>query len=172
MAKVSSTNYSFFDQFKDVTINLSPYFKYIKQFNDFDYTFSDKQNVSVKLTNIFEKTDIVNNFSNNIDIFNVYRINEYETPDMVANNVYGDKDYWWIICMFNNVKNVFNDWLLTEEQLIAIANYLFTTEQIYTEQTYYDLLFEQNETRRSVLVLKEIYLNDMITQFRSAVESK
>ena len=47
-------------------------------------------------------------------------------PDLISKKVYNTEDYWWIICMVNNIDNPFND--MEVGQLLKIPNLI----DIYT----------------------------------------
>jgi len=167
---MSSTSYSYFDQFSDVQVDLSPYLNNIKDTYGIDYSFTNIQSPKPILKNLFERVDIVANFKKNILFFDSYTVQDGERPEDVSFRKYDVVDNWWIICLFNGVKNIWMDWVMTEDQLQAMADKLFETENKYTRNTYYDLLFERNESMRHILVLKPIYINDLVTAYRTAVE--
>jgi hypothetical protein len=58
---------------------------------------------------------------------------------------------------------------MTDPQLQTLAEYYYKTENLYTLQTYYDLLHERNENKRNIILLKYDYLNDVVTAFYNAV---
>ena len=40
-----------------------------------------------------------------------YQINQgdIQRPDLLSLKIYGVMDYWWLLCKFNNIDDVFND---------------------------------------------------------------
>ena len=165
------STYSYFDQFKDTNVDLTPYLNNIKTNSGFDYTLTNLQSVKTTLKNLFERVDVVSDFKKNILYFDSYQIQDGERPEEVSFKVYNTTDNWWILCLFNNIKNIFLDWVWTEEQLQAMAQMLFDKENKYTLQTYYELLHARNESNRFILILKPFYLNDFTSAFRNAVGS-
>ena len=45
-----------------------------------------------------------------------------ETPESVSEQFYGDQKYYWIILLFNNVKDRFYDWSITQDQFEKYVN--------------------------------------------------
>lgn len=136
--------YSYFDQFNDYTVNLT---EYLTRFN---IEFSNKQPIVVTMKNIFERIKIIDEFKLNATFFTKYTISDDEQIYNTAFNTYGSTDYWWVIAIFNDIKNPFFDWVLTAEQLNNLAYKLSTTEKKYSKDTYYELLFVANEAKRNI----------------------
>lgn len=164
-----SSTFSYFDQFSDITVNLNPYLTNISQRSNIDYTFSNIQPIQTTLKNMFNRIELINNFKKNILFFDSYLINDGERPENLSYKIYGDVNYWWLFCIFNNIRNIWLDWPMTEEQLNDLANKLYNEDNKYTRTTYYNLLHERNELKRQILILKPFYINDVITSFRNMI---
>ena len=52
----------------------------------------------------------------------MYDISGEETPESVSEQFYGDQKYYWIILLFNNVKDRFYDQPLSSEQFETYIN--------------------------------------------------
>ena len=66
------------------------------------------------VTDIFRRIKVREKIKDNISLLDKYDVGEGETPETVAFKVYGDTNYFWIICLMNNVVNRFYDWPLDE----------------------------------------------------------
>jgi hypothetical protein len=165
----TTTEFSYFDQFPDVTIYLTPYFSAINTDQPYTYSFTNVQPVQTTLKNLFDQVDLVNNFTD-ISFFTSYSIADGERPENVSNNFYNTQNNWWILAIFNNMKNIINDWIMSEPQLQTLSDIYYSKEGKYSRATYYNLLFERNEIHRNILVLKPIYVNDVISAFRNEIE--
>ena len=163
------TNYTYFDQFSDIEVDLTPYLQNINSKSDVDYSFTNLQSVKTTLKNLFERVELISDFKKNILYFDSYQIQDGERPEDVSFKKYNTTDNWWILCIFNDIKNLWMDWPMTNEQLQSMANKLSTTKNLYSEKAYHDLLSERNENLRNILVVKSFYLNDFTTAFRNAV---
>jgi hypothetical protein len=168
---VTTTEYSYFDQFGDVQIDLTPYFDAINANSKYEYSFTNVQPVLTTLKNIFEQVDLLMSFKSNVSFFTKYQLKDKDTPESVALATYSTMDYWWIIAIFNDMKNMVNDWVMTEEQLQLLTDKLFAKEGKYRRQVYYGLLHERNEANRNILILKPVYVNQVVSTFRQAIEN-
>lgn len=164
-----SNNFSYLDQFRDVHIDLSPYIDSINTFTNVPYTFTNKQPVKTTLRNIFTKTNITLEFKNKYSAFEPYLLVQYDTIEAVAFDYYNTTDYWWIIALFNNIKNTYTDWLLMDVEISLIADFYFKHETKYTRDVYYNLINELNDKRRQLLLLRPEYATELVLKFRNEV---
>ena len=47
-------------------------------------------------------------------LYDSFDVPEGDSPETVAYKVYGSTEYFWIVCLLNNVVNRFYDWPLDE----------------------------------------------------------
>lgn len=167
--QTSGVEYTYLDSFSDITIDLTPYIASIQTETGIDYKFTNIQPVKIPMANFFDHTEIVSKFINNVLFFDSYTVRDGERPEDISYDTYKTVEHFWTICIFNNVKTLFNDWVMTDPQIQNLANYYYTTENLYTLQTYYDLLHERNENKRNIILLKSENLNYVVTTFYNAV---
>lgn len=167
-----STSFHYFDQFTPVTFNLNKYLDNVKEISGIDYTFTNIQPINATLANLFEKVELIVDYKKSVLDFTPYVINDNERIENVAYTMYGDIDYWWLIALFNNIKNMFIDWPMNQEQLSLLSEELFIKEAKYSKSVYYDLLFERNETKRNILIPKYTSIENIVSKFRTAFEEK
>lgn len=165
-----STTFDYFDQFPLIELDYNPYLESVKSMTGVDYKFTNIQPIKTTSANIFEKIELIIDFKKDILNFDPYTISENERIENVSYNKYSSVDYWWVIAIFNNIKNICTDWPLSNEQLIIIAEELYNTEAKYSKATYYDLLFERNEKKRNILLPKPLTINPITAKFRAAFE--
>lgn len=159
-------NFSYFDQFRDVQVDLTDYLKRFDVVPGHPFTFSNMQPVVATLKNLFELFEIVEDFRNNVITFQRYSVAEGEKVEDVSYKNYDTTDHWWIILLFNDIKNPFMQWPKTEEQLSELADLMFVEEGIFSRDTYYSILFEENEKKRGIVVPKPSYITDIIWEYR------
>ena len=161
-------NFNYIDQLQDTVINLD---KYLTTFSDANYSleFQNIQPVKATLRNLFEKLTLVDQFKAKGAKFRTYQIKDGELPEDVALRFYNTKDFWWIITLWNELKNPLTDWPLTEEQLIFLADTLSSVEDKYPRDSYYNFLFAQNEDLRLIEILDSGQLYAFISQLKSAI---
>lgn len=161
-------NYSFLDQIQDTKIDLT---QYLINFSDSNYTleFNNNQPAITTVANLFEKYTVVEDFKQKNTSFKIHNITEGQMIEDVALDVYGSEDFWWVVSLFNDIKNVLTDWPMSEEQIQYIIDILVEKENKYTRDGYYRLIFNWNESRRRIEVLTVNQLPDFILQFQQEV---
>lgn len=161
-------NFSYFDQFTDIEIDLTDYLENISSSGS-KYTMSNRQPVKTIIKNLFIKYTLDIKFKNNINLINRYEIPEGEMPEAVSYKVYDTVDFWWLVLVFNEIENPLKDWPLSQEQINSLADSYSEQEGKYTRQTYYDMLFERNETKRHIILPRIEVLNDIIWSYQQKI---
>jgi len=166
--KPSYQNFSYFDQFKDIEIDLS---RYLKNFSTDEYQlkFSNLQPVKVTVKNLFEQYRILDRYKRDASSFIKYTIKDNERVENISYKFYDTPDFWWIILVFNNIKNPFYEMPLAEDQLIQFSRILSIREGKYPQNVYYKLINETNEHRRNIIIPRTAILSDVIWEFREAI---
>mgnify|MGYP001265584511 CR=1 FL=1 len=94
-------------------------------------------------------------------------IDEDATPEKVAEQYYGNSDYWWIVCAINKVIDPFYDWVMRETEVYAYAEKIYDDidEIHHYEDTEYVQYPEQSVEADRVPVTNlewELHLNDKL----------
>ena len=96
--------------------------KYFKQFPLIDYNLSGVNGNTQEVTDIFRRVKVRSKIADNVTLFDKFDVHEGEKPEDVAYKAYGDADYFWVVCLVNNVVNRYYDWPLDEfnfQQFVA-----------------------------------------------------
>ena len=64
------------------------------------------------VTNIFFRLQVVQSVLNNISSYYLHVVSDSETPEIIAEAVYGDPEAHWIILLANNIIDAQYDWPL------------------------------------------------------------
>jgi hypothetical protein len=161
-------NFSYFDQFPDIEIDMSDYLKNVSNSGS-PYLFTNIQPVKTNIKNLFVKFELALDFKKNIDQIQRYTINEFELPDLVSYKNFQTTDFWWIVLVFNNIRNPLRDWPVSQDQLSYLADYFYTTEGKYTRSTYYEFLFEANEAKRNIILPQPKALLDIVYAYQQEI---
>jgi hypothetical protein len=91
------------------------YFKEFPQFlYDFKYGSTTKTSVVTDITrNVRFRKEVLEN----VTLFDEYDIVDGETPEIVAEKIYGDPEYHWIIMLANQKHDYISDFPLSEQAL-------------------------------------------------------
>ena len=74
------------------------------------------------VTNLLRRVAIRSKVKSNTMIFDTYDVKEGETPEMLADKLYGSSDYHWIILYCNNVTDRYHQWPKNQNQFLAYIN--------------------------------------------------
>ena len=74
------------------------------------------------VTNLLRRVQIKEGLKESAALFDLYDITGEETPESVAEQFYGNQKYYWVILLFNNIKDRFYDWPLSQEQFETYVN--------------------------------------------------
>ena len=65
---------------------------------------------------IFRRIKTKEKIKNNLTLLDVYDVEDGEKPEHVAYKIYGETDLFWVVCMINNIENIYYDWPLSNLQ--------------------------------------------------------
>ena len=83
--------------------------KYFQQFPKLEYDINGDGNVKLA-TDIFRRIKVRSKVKDNLALLDKYDVETGEKPEDVAFKVYGSTDYWYVVCLMNNVVNRNHDW--------------------------------------------------------------
>ncbi len=147
----------FFDLLKTYEIDLTDYL------DDFDIKFDHYQSKKITLPEL-------SNIRNWNSVIEEEWLDDYVVPrdsrlDRLANDLYDNPNYWWIILLINNINNPF-DWILDDNDILELAEELYDNdvdgEGYYSLRTYQDLLFEHYNKKRQIKIIKPVYIPNYI----------
>ena len=87
---------------------------YFDQFPIIDYNLTGVKGNTKEVTDIWRRVKVRSKIANNVALFDNFDVPEGDSPETVAYKVYGDAEYFWIVCLMNNVVNRYYDWPLDE----------------------------------------------------------
>ena len=94
-----------------------------------NYKFTNEDFVLAK--NIFRSFDI-DNSAYATDLFTEVQLQEGARPDQIAEKLYGNAEYDWVILLANKVKDIRNDWYLTSAEFEKLMTRRYTSyEGVY-----------------------------------------
>ena len=110
---------------------------------------SAEEYITVK--NIFRRAKIRNDFYNVATAFEDYMIIANERPDQVAEAVYGDPRYDWVILTANNITNMREQWPLNAQDFQNYILEKYKTESALEEIHHY-ITEISIDSRKSIFV--------------------
>ena len=88
--------------------------RYFNEFPVIDYNLSGQNGNTKKVTDIFRRVKVRSKIANNLALFDKIDIPEGDNPEDIAYKAYGDADYFWVVCLMNNIVNRYYDWPLDQ----------------------------------------------------------
>jgi hypothetical protein len=139
------------------------YFETLPKVN---YLFDDQY---VKMRNIFYylKIEFITK-----EFLKIYRIQETKRIDEISYDIYGMVDYWWLICLINDIKDIIFDLPISDEIVYSIANKytlakfgdLTTQEAVDYYVVKLDELIEINESKRVIYIVDPNQISRVLSE--------
>ena len=74
------------------------------------------------LPDIFRRIKIRSKLKDNYALLDKYDVENGESPETVAYKVYGSTEYWYVVCLMNNIVNRQHDWPLSYQAFEEYVN--------------------------------------------------
>ena len=68
------------------------------------------------VTNLLKRVALRTKVRTNAALFDTYNVKEGQTPEMIADKLYGDPNLHWIVMYINNITDRYHQWPLTTPQ--------------------------------------------------------
>ena len=161
---------------------------YFQRFPFTYYTLDDNKTVQI-IPYIFLRIKFSDELKNNYALYDEYDIKDNETPEILADRVYGDSTLHWLILHLNDIIDPRFDWPQTTNNLIKYCQNKYTN--INAAHHYIDangfivnstavgatpvsnFRYEDqlNENRRRIKLLKPQYIETVKREFARKIES-
>jgi hypothetical protein len=86
---------------------------YFQQFPKMMYDMKGDGNLKL-VPDIFRRIKVKSKIKDNLSLLDKFDVESGDTPESIAYKVYGDAEYFWVICLMNNIVNRYYDWPLDE----------------------------------------------------------
>lgn len=133
--------------------------------------------------NLTRRTSVIDSMRSNPAFYINYSIPDGESPEMLADKIYDDAECSWVILMFNNIMNIFEEWPKSQYSLGEYIKYNYdspsgihhwvalSTDAIVDPATYpgydrrpvtnYEYETSLNDQKRNIKVLLPQYVGDV-----------
>ena len=163
---------------------------YFTYFPTIDYDVRGTKND----VNVQQVTDILKRVRKKLEIvnhafFEQYFVQDGDTPESLAHQVYGDSELHWIILYSNYMTNPYYDWPLTYRDLQKFVNKKYGVANVNATHHYEDadkyevdstasgataitnFVHEEtlNDAKRQINIIKPEYTQQIITEFKKIV---
>lgn len=139
-------------------------------FTSFPYIAGYRLNGGVhNMVDVSSRTTFDTEFKNNPRVYFEYTIGDGETPIMIADKLYNDVDLFWIVLMFNDIHNVYDEWPVPEADLFDLIEEKYPSKS-HRDTHHYEAMsngiivdpeiYPKDDTRRVTIFEYESGLND------------
>ena len=110
---------------------------YFSKFPLVDYIFEDRNRVlrSKLATNILRKVGFSSLSKKDKGEFITYRVKDSETPEIIADKLYDDPEYHWIVLLFNDIIHPYFDWPMGNLELDEYIEKKYSGFSLYLTDT-------------------------------------
>lgn len=155
-------------------------------FLPYTYYSLDNNASAQVIPNITLKAVINDKVKNNYSVYDLYDIQEEETPELVSYKFYNTTDLHWLILHMNDIVDPRFEWPLTNYELIEYCNGKYDNPQathhwvnidgyIVSENTpgsisvsNFQFEDELNEEKRRIKILKPIYVQTIVNEVKES----
>ena len=95
--------------------------KYFETFPNRLYDINGDGNQKL-IKDIFRRMKVRDGIKNNLSLMATYDVMNGDTPETIAYKHFGSTDYFWIICLMNDVIDRFYDWPLSDSAFETFVN--------------------------------------------------
>jgi len=161
---------------------------YFKNFPSFIYDFDiGGKDTALLVKDITRNVRFRQDILSNVTVYDEYDILDNETPEQIAEKLYGNPEYYWIIMLANDRYDYINDFPLTQyvlEQYIndkytnpyAIHHYVnsagFVVDSSYvgaSSVTNYDYEYSVNESKRRIKIIPKYFIDKILTDYKKII---
>ena len=76
--------------------------------------------------NILKHIAVRANIKTTTSLFDTYDVKEGETPEIIADKLYGNPEFHWVVLMMNDVVDRYHQWPMSRRQFLAHLNDKYT----------------------------------------------
>jgi hypothetical protein len=100
---------------------------YFKDFPNFlyDFKYGDTLKTSI-VTDITRNVRVRKEILSSVTIYDEYDIEDGETPEIIAEKIYGDAKYHWVVMLSNDAVDYLTDFPLEEHKLVKVIQDKYT----------------------------------------------
>lgn len=158
---------------------------YFSNFGTTLYSFDGRN--AILITDFMRRVAIPKSVKENLALYELYDIEDGETPEMVADKFYKSPELHWIVLALNEIIDPRFDWCLSQENLVKVCQSKYAN--IYGVHHYedptglvvdsnypgaypvsnYEYENRRNEDRRHIRVLSSQFVGEFIQQFEKEI---
>ena len=105
----------------------------------------------VDIKNIFRRTKLFDYLSNNVSLFNKYVIEDGDRPDTIAESLYNNAEFDYIVVLVAGITNITHQWPLQDFQMYDFALAKYGSEENLNAVHHYETYEIKDSENRQIL---------------------
>lgn len=136
--------------------------KYFDKFPGIVYDIDGKQRTNYQsVTNIFFRIRVIREVLSNISTYYEHIISDNDTPEILAEKVYGDAEAHWVILLANDILDPHYDWPLNSDSFAKyIINKYGSIENAQTTYHHYEKVISREESFSGTVTETRFTINE------------
>jgi len=74
------------------------------------------------VTNLLKRVAVRTKVASEVMLFDTYDVKEGESPESIADKLYGNSEYHWVILLLNNITDRYHQWPLSTPQFLEFVS--------------------------------------------------
>ena len=107
---------------------------YFGNFSRVWYDLQDKNQFEL-VTNILQRVSFRSRLKDEGDFFIEYNVKDTDKPEIIADKIYGDPNFHWIVLLFNDFMNPTYEWVKTPQNMTNLLSHKYKGNVLYLESS-------------------------------------
>ena len=105
------------------------------------------------VTNLLRRVAVRTKVKTNTLLYDTYDVKEGETPEMIANKLYGDPELHWVILLINDITDRYHQWPMTTPQFQAYVQDKYANPDA---THHYEITQDSGDTTKKIEIYNPI----------------
>ena len=105
----------------------------------------------IEIKNLFRRSKLYDFLKENVSVFNKYVIEDGERPDTIAEKMYGNSQYDFVVVLTAGITNITDEWPLQDYQVYDLALSKYGSEIKMNEVHHYETFEIKDSSGRQIL---------------------
>ncbi len=105
----------------------------------------------IEIKNLFRRSKLYDFLKENVSVFNKYVIEDGERPDTIAEKMYGNSQYDFVVVLTAGITNITDEWPLQDYQMYDLALSKYGSEIKMNEVHHYETYEIKDSQGRQIL---------------------
>jgi hypothetical protein len=129
----------------------TPFFSYVPRFEYISRLPGASISEYITVKNLFRRAKLNPELFNDLTNFTQYKIIGDERPDQVANKIYQNPYYDWIVLLSNNVINLVEEWPLSQESFQKYMTFKYGDDINFFNAHHYETIEQKDFAGKTIL---------------------